>query len=333
MKRISVFTKYFSCITFLLTIFLLSVVTTPAQSRDPEHPTPISGFPLTGRFATGTYYYSLPVNAGPGTMGLQLTAPVGGASISVALSGPDCCTGDAYVSASTGREETIRGGSEPFTVPSAQTLLVTIYISVAEGDTARFTLNLGVGGRSGVTITPPPSPTPTPSSGVIITPPPSPTPTPTPSGSGVIITPPAPRTASGGVCTDLAVDAFVLRGARELRKEISGVVRNVTTTHPYKGYPRLQWVEVLDITDSEKMPRVVTRIIIPAIIDPGATFPYTAVHTLTALRSTRYKVQIRYSPYNATDRSPYNDDCNASNNSTRRQVGGILTPEDEGPIP
>src|SRR5215203_5784566 len=142
MKHINVFTKYFSCITFLLAICLAGVFTASAQSRDPEHPTAISGFPLTGRFTAGTYYYAVPVNAGPGTMGLQLTAPTGGASISVSLSGPDCCAAEAYVSADTGREEIIRRGSEPFTVPSAQTLLVTINISVAAGDTARFTLNL-----------------------------------------------------------------------------------------------------------------------------------------------------------------------------------------------
>ncbi|MEP6705854.1 MAG: hypothetical protein ABJB34_13690, partial [Acidobacteriota bacterium] len=104
------FTKYFSCITFLLAIFLLSVLTASAQSRDPDHPTPISGFPLSGRFTAGTYYFAAPVNAGPGTMGLQVTAPVGGATISVSLSGPDCCAAEAYVGVSTGREETIRGG-------------------------------------------------------------------------------------------------------------------------------------------------------------------------------------------------------------------------------
>ena len=88
-------------------------------------------------------------------------------------------------------------------------------------------------------------------------------------------------------------------------------------------------MEVLDITDSEKAPHMVTRILIPEIIEPGAYFSYSAVHTLTESRRTRYKVQIRYSPYNATDRSQYNDDCNSANNSTTRRVAGILTIDDE----
>ncbi len=325
MKHINVFTKYFSCMTFLLLVFLLTVTIASAQSRDPAHPTPIAAAPLTGRLAAGTYYYSMPVSAGPGTMGLQITAPMGGASISVALSGPDCCSAEAYVSASTGREETIRSGSERFTIPSAQTLLITINISVAAGDTARFTLSLGIGGGSGVVVTVP-SPTPVPSSsGVIVTPP---SPTPTPSGSGVIVTPPP----SGAVCTDLAVTHFAVTLLTSRSKKISGDVFNITRTHPYKGYPGRQYVAVFDITDSVTRPRFVSRIFLPEIIDPGRSFHFATVHNVTETRRTRYEIRLRYSHLNAGDESPYNDDCNTANNTTRREL--INTPLDEdGTIP
>ena len=296
-------TKNCTSLAFLFAILLLLHASGLAQSTDPAHPTPISGLPLVGRLATGTYYYQTPVSAGPGTMGLTITPPTGGATVSVSLSGPDCCTADAYVSASSGTSDTVRGASEPFTIPSAQTLLVTINIAVAAGDTVRFTLGMVIGGGSGVIITPPP-PIPT----------------------------PAPATPGGIVCTDLGVHGFVVSGETGLSKVISGQVLNHTTTHPYKGYRRLQWLDVLDITDSEKVRRVVAQIMIPDIIEPGASFSYSAVHTLTSRRRTRYKVQIVYSPYNATDRSQYNDDCNTSNNSTRRQVVGILT-LDEAPLP
>jgi hypothetical protein len=294
-------TKYFSGIVLLIVVMLLSPILAAAQSTDAAHPTPIPSFPLVGRLAAGTYYYSVPVIAGPGTMGLQITAPDGGATISVSLSGPDCCTAEAYVSSSTGRAETIRNASEAFTIPSAQTLLITMNIAVAAGDTARFSLSAAIGGGSGVIVTPPPAR--------------------------------KPATAPGGVCTDLGVDFYTVTGETGLRKEISGVVRNLTTTHPYKGYRRLQWLEVLDITDSEKAPRLVRQIMIPDIIDPGATFSYSAIHTLTERRRTRYKIQIVYSPYNATDRSQYNDDCNSSNNSTtRRMVGGLASDDAMEPV-
>ena len=298
-----VITKTLTCLAFAFAILLVLPASGSAQSTDPAHPTPISGFPLVGRLATGTYYYHVPANAGPGTMGLTLTPPIGGATASVSLSGPDCCTADAYVSASSGTSDTVRGASEPFTIPSAQTLLVTINIAVATGDTVRFSLGMIIGGGSGVIVTPPPA-----------------TPTPAPGATGL------------RVCTDLGVHGFAVSGETGLSKVISGQVLNHTTTHPYKGYRRLQWLDVLDITDSEKVRRVVARIMIPDIIESGASFSYSAVHTLTTRRRTRYKVQIVYSPYNATDRSEYNDDCNSSNNSTRRQVVGIIT-LDEAPLP
>ncbi len=314
MKHINVLTRYFSCITFLLAVFLLNLTIAPAQSRDPDHPTPIAAAPLTGRLAAGTYYYSMPVSAGPGTMGLQITAPVGGASVSVALSGPDCCSADAYVSAGTGREETVRGGSERFTIPSAQTLLITINISVAAGDTARFTLSLATGGGSGVIVTPPP-PSPSPS--------PSPSPRPTPGPALTPAYPSVPTTPSGGLCTDLSVaDGFQINGTG-LSRVISGSVRNLTRTHPYKGYPRSQWVEVLDITDEERDPRLVrlVRFFRFTHIDPGSTFSYRAVQTLREDRRIKYRVRIVFAESNASNGQQYDDDCNSANDSTTRRQG------------
>ena len=291
-------TKYLSGITLMLAMIVLIQAPALSQSTDPANPTAITAFPLVGRLAAGTYYYSVPASAGPGTLGLQFTPPTGGATISVSLSGPDCCTAEAYVSGSTGTTETIRTASEPFTVPSAQTLLVTLSIAVDRNDTVRFTIGGAFGGGSGVIVTPPPTTRP-------------------------VATLPTPV-----VCTDLSVDYYTVTGDTGLRKEITGQVRNLTTTHPYKGYRRLQWLDILDITDSEKERRVVAQIMIPDIIDPGATFSYSAVHTLTARRRTMYKVQIVYSPYNATDRSQYNDDCNSSNNTTRRRVIGGFPPDE-----
>ncbi len=319
MKRLNVFTRYSSCITFLLGICLLGISVASAQSTDPARPTPISGFPLTGRLAAGTYYYAVPVSAGPGTMGLQMTPPIGGSTMSASLSGPDCCTADAYVSADSGTSDTIRRASEPFTVPSAQTLLVTINIAVARGDTVRFTLNLGVGGGSGI----------------IITPPPSPTPAPTPSGSGIIITPPSPTggraTPSGGVCTDLGVDFYTVNNLTDSSKRISGVVRNYTGTHPFKSSERGQWLQVFDITDSAKDPVRLLQVRIPAHLDPGAVFAYRTVHSVSGSRRTRYQIKIVYGHWLDTDRSQYNDDCNAANDSTTRQlITG--TPDETGPV-
>ncbi|MEP7149686.1 MAG: hypothetical protein ABI857_12470 [Acidobacteriota bacterium] len=287
MKHIKVSTRYLSCITFLLTAFLLSAVMAPAQSRDPDSPTPISGFPLTGRLPAGTYYYAVPVNAGPGTMGLQVNAPTGGASISVSLSGPDCCSAEGYASASTGREEIIRGGSDPFTVPSAQTLLVTINISVAAGDTAGFTLSLNIGGGSGVIVTPPPSPTPTPT-----------------------------LTATSPGCTDLSVDGgFRLTGPASA-PTINFIVRNLSPTR-YVGHRRLQWVELLDTTKARETPILLKQVLFTEVPARGSIpFALTNTSGVSTTLPQRYMVRIVYSPFNATDRLTTNDDCISENNWT-----------------
>lgn len=303
MKLFDLFTRTFLAGIFLAIAFMLQPGMATAQSRDEANPTPIAAFPLTGTLGSGTYYYQIPessVSGGAATAVLDFTPPDGGGSMTVTFSGRRCCPPEAYIGVTTGLSDRMREATT-FDIPGQQPLLVTIYISVGAKQTVGFRLNFTIGAVS---------------SGIIVTPPPT----------------PAPTTPTGGVCTDLGVDGFIVTGETGLTKNITGRVRNLTTTHPYKGYRRLQWLEVLDITDSEKAPHMVTRILIPEIIEPGAAFSYSAVHTLTVRRRTRYKVQIRYSPYNATDRSQFNDDCNSSNNSTRRQLVGVLT-ADEPPIP
>ena len=298
MTHRNVLTKFSLTAIFALTLVLLVPESGGAQSTDPEHPTAITAFPLVGRLAAGTYYYSVPVSAGPGTMRLEFTPPTGGATISVSLSGPDCCTADAYVSGSS-TTATMSSVAEPFSIPSAQTLLVTLNISIRENDTVRFTVGASFGGRSAVIVTPPETRT--------------------------------PPTTPGAVCTDLSIDYYRAAGVG-LTKAITGEVRNRTTTHPYKGFPRGQWIEIFDITDSEKAAPRVTFIRLPDIIDPGASFSFRALHTTTTVRRTRYMIKIVYSPNHATDRSPYNDDCNADNNVTRRQIIGEM-PLDLEPVP
>jgi len=307
MKLFDLYAKSFVAAILLATAFMFQPGIATAQSRDENNPTRIASFPVTGNLGSGTYYYEVPDSAvagGAATAVLDLTPPDGGGSMTVTFSGRFCCPPEGYIGVTTGLSDRIREATT-FTISRQQALLVTVYVSVGAKQTVGFRLNFSNG-------------TPT-SSGIIVTPPePRPTPTPT--------------TRTGGLCTDLGVYGFVVTGDAALTKEISGRVQNVTTTHAYKGYRRLQWVEVLDITNSAKEPHVVTRILIPEIIEAGGFFAYSAVHTLTEVRRTRYKIQIRYSPYNATDRSEYNDDCNSANNSTLRRIAGFLTPAD-GPIP
>lgn len=305
MTHARVLTKLSVSSIFLLAISLLAPLDGAAQSTNPDDPTLVASYPISAALASGTYYYRIPeamVREGAATATLAFTPPDGGGSLTASFSGRRCCEGEATVGESTGYSGTIRRFST-FSIPAPQDLLVTIYVSVAVKQTIHFDLFLSATAGSGIIVTRP-SPSPSPSPAL-----------------------PAPP-----LCTDLAVLAYAVAGGTSLRKEITGQVVNVTTTHPYKGYRRLQWLEVLDITDSEKAPRTVARIMIPEIIEPRGIFSYSAIHTLTTPRRTRYKVKIVYSPYNATDRSQYNDDCNPANNSTTRQIAGFLTPGDE-PIP
>ncbi len=74
--------------------------------------------------------------------------------MSVAISGPTCCGGDAYVGGDSGTADTVRREAS-FSVPSAQWLLLTVYISVEGTRTMRF--ELGLTGSVGGTVGPTPS--------------------------------------------------------------------------------------------------------------------------------------------------------------------------------
>lgn len=301
MPLINPVVKYFSSVSFLLTLLLLAAPAALSQSTNEADPTTIETFPIEGNLPSGTYYYQFRTNAGPATAVLDVTTPAGGASVSASFSGPDCCTADAYVSAESGRADRIRQASEPFTVPSRQKLNITVNISVAKGQTVRFRLNFS---------------NPEAGSGIVVTPPrPTPTPTPTPTpGSGVIITPPN--------CADLAVRFFNVTGQTGLRKTISGTVINRSRTNRYLGGARAQWIEVLDITDEATDARLVRLVGFVRFtqIAPLGTFRYSVVHRVRENRRTRYRIRIVYAPSNATNRLLTDDDCNDANNTTIREL-------------
>jgi len=223
-----------------------------------------------------------------------MTPPDGGASMTVTLSGRRCCPPEAYIGVTTGLADRLREATS-FEVPGQQPLLVTVYISVATKHTVSFRINFNLG---------------TPTSGISVTPP-----------------QPPPITSPPG-CTDLGVNGFSVTSIGLLRNKITGDVYNITTTQPYRGFPRRQWVEVRDITNSETRPRVVGRIFLPDVIEPGRTAPYGIGDTVPERGRRRYEVRIGYSHLNATDVSVYNDDCNARNNITRRELIGPFPVED-----
>ncbi len=138
--------KYSSCLCALAILFF-PAANASAQSTDLAHPTPIVSFPVTGTLGTGTYYYSVPATAGSILAVLNFTPPDSGGGLSVAISGPDCCIGDAYVGADSGLSDPVRRESR-FSVASPQTLLLLVYVSVAPRHTVRFDLTLSgsVGG-------------------------------------------------------------------------------------------------------------------------------------------------------------------------------------------
>ena len=152
MKLNNQVTKQFAL--FVIAILALFTATVHAQSTDEAHPTAVSAFPVTGNLGTGTYYYSVPATRGRVNMTLEFTPPTGGGSMSVSISGPSCCTSDAYVGTDSGGSETIRRETS-FAVGTNQTLLITAYIAVAEGRTVRYNLSMtgSVGGA-------PPTPAP-----------------------------------------------------------------------------------------------------------------------------------------------------------------------------
>jgi hypothetical protein len=146
-------TKRFSLLA--IAILALFAGTVHTQSTDEAHPTAVTTFPVSGNLGTGTYYYSIPATRGRVNMTLEFTPPTGGGSMSVSVSGPSCCTGDAYVGADSGISETIRREAS-FAVGTNQTLLITVYIAVAERLTVRYNLSL-TGSVGGAPPTPAPS--------------------------------------------------------------------------------------------------------------------------------------------------------------------------------
>jgi hypothetical protein len=146
-------TKRFSL--FVIAILALFAAPVHAQSTDEAHPTAVLAFPVTGTLGAGTYYYSVPATRGRVNMTLEFTPPDGGGSMSVSVSGPSCCTSDAYAGGDAGGPTTTRREAA-FAVGTNQTLLITVYIAVAERQSIRYNLSLtgSVGGGGLPTETP-----------------------------------------------------------------------------------------------------------------------------------------------------------------------------------
>jgi len=132
-------TKQFAL--FVIAILALFAAAVQAQSTDEARPTAVATFPVTGALGSGTYYYSVPATRGRVNMTLEFTPPDGGGSMSVSVSGPSCCTSDAYAGGDAGGP-TITRREAAFAVGTSQTLLITVYIAVAERQTVRYNLSL-----------------------------------------------------------------------------------------------------------------------------------------------------------------------------------------------
>ncbi len=271
----SLIATYFCAIAALS----FSALKASGQSIDPEHPTAVMAYPITGTLGSGTFYYSVPANAGIGKIYLEFHPPAGGGSASVSLSGPDCCSADAYVGADSGSSAVVTQRAD-FDIPSRQTLLVTLTIAVAPSSTVRFILNLagtiGTGGSAG--------------------------------GGGTV--PGASR------CTDLAMlEGFTLSVSGTTRT-ISGTILNLSDTD-FRSPAGRQWIEVVDIAKLRDRGPVVQRIPFTDVTARGS-LPISATHTTSSLLAPKYKLRIVYSPDNATDTIMTNDDCNLRNNETLR---------------
>lgn len=271
---------------------LAGIETVSAQSTDEAHPSSVFAYPITGNLGTGTYYYTVPAEPGSGKMILEFHPPDSGGSMSVSLSGPDCCPSEAYVGGDAGGPVTVTRETR-FNIPSRQSLLVTVYVAVAADRTIRFSLNLG---------------------GTIATGPGTPSPTATPS--------PSPTPAEFSLCTDLMVEGFNLSVTGTTRT-ISGVVTNRARA-AFVSPAGQQWIEVHDIAKMKTLTgNIVARIPFTDVPARGS-LPYSATHTTSSLLTPRYRVRIVYSPLNATDRITTNDDCRSGNNTTLRYPEATL---------
>jgi hypothetical protein len=291
-------TVRFSTYIFTLAILAGALANVFGQSTDETRPTPVVAFPVTGTLRSGTYYYRIPeslVSAGRANAVLNLTPPDGGASATVTFSGPTCCPPEAYIGATTGLADRIREGTT-FDISGRQNLLVTVYISVGEGQTVSYSLNFNIGATG---------------SGIIVTPPPSPTPAPTQ-------TPTTP--AEYALCTDLSVSGFNVSVSGRART-ITGVVIN-RSHQAFLSPAGQQWIEVYDIAKAPRASGITGNLVqrIPFTdVPPRGMLPYRAVHTTDSLLPPVYRVRIVYSPTNSTDTVRTNDDCTPRNNTTLRR--------------
>jgi len=142
----------FAALMFL-TIFVLCGAPALAQSTNRESPTPIDGTTVyrgsvrdTNRDGSTAYFYS--VNVEPGTIHatLNFTPPSTGASMSVIISGVDCCE-DSALGGDSGGSTPVTSESN-FRVGRSQRLLLEVYVDAGAGGEVAFTLRLegSVGG-------------------------------------------------------------------------------------------------------------------------------------------------------------------------------------------
>lgn len=270
---------------FVITLLALFAATVHAQSTDEAHPTAVSAFPVTGDLGSGTYYYSVPATRGRINMTLEFTTPSTGGSMSVSISGPSCCTSDAYVGADSGGPETIRREAA-FALGTNQTLLITVYIAVAERRAIRYNLSL-TGSLGGTAPT-------------------------TPAGVCTDL-----RASS---------IIRVTHSALSLSNTIRGSVDNLSTTGYRSPADRQWvevYDTALNPASPTLVQRIpFTDVAARGRIQFSARHNVGKVRRVPPV----YRIVIVYSPLNSTDDIGANDDCNAANNSATQGVIETIDP-------
>ncbi|MEO8572666.1 MAG: hypothetical protein ABI481_01760 [Pyrinomonadaceae bacterium] len=298
MRPLNLLARFLIVATLFTTIFLSQSVQVTGQVVVDTNPSPVTRFPLTMELPSGTYYFSVYANAGPATISLEFDPPDGGGGMSVSISGPDCCGGDAYVGTDTGLSNPVRREST-FNVPSRQRLVLAVYISVRPQARIPFTINMSGSIRGGTEGT-------------------------DARGSGIIITDPPsePVGPPSRVCTDLGlIDGVTVDAARDLRSiTISGVLRNLSPrpyiANPHMAARRTGWIEIVAFENHREPPRIVRQIPF-TYVEANGSRPFRVTHTITTRPPVQYQVSILYSPANFIDRTTTNDDCNGANNVVR----------------
>jgi len=265
---------------FLLTISALFAATAPAQSTDEAHPTVVATFPVTGSLGTGTYYYSIPATRGRVNMALEFTPPSTGGSMSVSISGPSCCTSDAYAGADAGGPTTIRREAA-FAVGTNQTLLITVYIAVAEGQAIRYNLSL---------------------TGSI--------------GGGALPT----ETPAVCTDLEASTLMTVTHSALTFSNTIRGSIDNRSAT-AFRSPADRQWVNLFDVALNPASPTLIKRIPFTDVPAGGRfQFTAKHTIGKARRIPPRYRIVIVYSAINATDAINTNDDCNPLNDAASRLI-------------